>query len=342
MLISFVIPVFNTGQYLNRCVNSILNQSINDFEVIIIDDCSTDDSFDIARKFQYQDSRVSVYRNKANLLVGYSRNRGLDLAEGRYIWFVDSDDWISDNAIELWLNDLEFNRDIDVSVVGHFEFYEEKTRVTDRSPVSIDGVDDNFINFLIMTKGFHTMPFVYIFSKDFLIRNNIRFSEGVYYEDLLFVGKSIFLASDIQILMRSIYFYNKKNPRSITNVSTKKKIIDLLQAYDSLKNFLEDNDQFDTYQDFFLIRFLVFGIGRALYIYTQLQQVEKSDTELARELLNLRSFALLNSEILQLLNSFPETLDFSDEITKIWYKNNINFILQNKDSIFNELELIIT
>lgn len=100
MKISVIIPVFNVECFLERCIDSILAQTLNDIEIICIDDCSTDNSFEIISKYAGQDSRLRVYQNKKNIGQGLTRNRGIDLANGEYIAFVDSDDWIESDMYE--------------------------------------------------------------------------------------------------------------------------------------------------------------------------------------------------------------------------------------------------
>ena len=94
-MISIIIPVYNTEDYLHVCLNSILKQSYGDFEIICVDDASTDSSLEILEYFTKKDSRIKILKNDSNRGQGFSRNRGLDVAEGKYIFFLDSDDWIN-------------------------------------------------------------------------------------------------------------------------------------------------------------------------------------------------------------------------------------------------------
>ena len=99
-LISVIIPVYNVDKFLKRCLNSVLNQTLTDIEVICIDDCSHDKSFDILKEYSGMDNRVKCYKNEVNIGQGLTRNRGIDLACGEYIAFVDSDDWIEPDMYE--------------------------------------------------------------------------------------------------------------------------------------------------------------------------------------------------------------------------------------------------
>ena len=124
-MISIIIPVYNCEQSIDRCLASVLSQTYSDIEIIIIDDCSTDNSYKKCLSYQRSDNRVKVYRNDINQGVSYSRNRGIDKATGDYICFVDADDELyATNALELLYNpsydlvcgNFELIRDNEVSI----------------------------------------------------------------------------------------------------------------------------------------------------------------------------------------------------------------------------------
>lgn len=98
--ISFIVPVYNVEAYLNECVDSIIDQTCGDWELILIDDGSCDESPRICDEYAWQDNRIKVI-HQSNQGVAIARNAGLDVATGEWIWFVDSDDWIELNAISI-------------------------------------------------------------------------------------------------------------------------------------------------------------------------------------------------------------------------------------------------
>ena len=108
--ISVIIPVFNCEKYLDICITSVLMQSYQDYEIICIDDKSTDDSLTILKKYAKNDNRIKILTNDVNKGPGYCRNKGVDVAEGRYIFFLDSDDWINEEEMfsESYYDRLEF------------------------------------------------------------------------------------------------------------------------------------------------------------------------------------------------------------------------------------------
>ena len=96
--VSFIVPVYNAGKYLHRCIDSLMQQSFTDFEVLLVDDGSSDDSGKICNDYAAKDERVKVFR-KVNGGVSSARNLGLDNASGEYISFVDADDYLETNAM---------------------------------------------------------------------------------------------------------------------------------------------------------------------------------------------------------------------------------------------------
>ena len=341
MLLSIVVPVYNSAKYLKRCLDSVVNQTFTDFEIIIIDDSSNDDSFNIARQFQKKDKRIKLHRNTRNRLAGYCRNKGLSLSSGKFVWFVDSDDWLPKDAVSTWLEKTKDLTTTSVIIIGFFEHYKEgKPKRIERIPMSLEKGENAFINFLKLTKGFYPMPFIYIFSKEFLLKENIKFSVNTYYEDILFTGKTLLLAKKISMVREPLYYYNKQNEQSITQKSSGKKIIDLLDTYHELDAYIQKASNPEKYRDLFLIRFLIFGLGRALYMYSELPANEKKDENLISRLIKFRKFSLLKDETLHLLHSFSRTFNSSDKIVSRWYSTNLDFLLSKKKEIFDELELL--
>ena len=98
--ISVVLPIYNVGKYIEKCLESIQNQTFKDFEAICVDDCGTDNSIEIAQRFIEKDSRFKLVRHEHNRGLSAARNTGIDMATGEYIVFIDSDDWVEPTLLE--------------------------------------------------------------------------------------------------------------------------------------------------------------------------------------------------------------------------------------------------
>lgn len=111
--ISVIIPVYNVEEYLKECLDSVINQTLKEIEIICIDDCSTDSSYSILEEYAKKDSRIVLIKNKENMGVGYNRNIGIKEAKGEYIGFIDSDDYISEDYYEnLYNTAKKYNSDV--------------------------------------------------------------------------------------------------------------------------------------------------------------------------------------------------------------------------------------
>lgn len=111
MKFSVIIPVYNAANTIERCISSIVNNTFKDVEIIVIDDCSQDDSLNICRKIAAQNNNLHILHNECNRGVSYTRNRGLESAQGEYILFVDSDDWIEPTYLQSFEQALEENKE---------------------------------------------------------------------------------------------------------------------------------------------------------------------------------------------------------------------------------------
>lgn len=124
-MISVIIPVYNVESYLFVCLNSVLGQSFKDFEIICIDDASPDSSLDILKFFAEKDSRIKILENETNMGPGYCRNKCLETANGKYISFIEGNDFLSPNAFEILIKKAE-NDNLDVLMFKNIVFYDNK------------------------------------------------------------------------------------------------------------------------------------------------------------------------------------------------------------------------
>ena len=128
--ISIIIPVYNSEKLLKQCLDSVLNQTLNNIEIICVDDGSTDNSFEILKEYEKKDNRVIALTQK-NSGAGVARNKGVEIAKGKYIAFIDSDDWIEHDALEKLYNNIE-NNDSDMVLFNSIEHkpdYQFKKRI---------------------------------------------------------------------------------------------------------------------------------------------------------------------------------------------------------------------
>ena len=186
--LSIIIPVYNTEEYLPRCLNSCLEQDLpaNEYEIIAINDGSSDNSLQILNAYALKYPNIRVI-NQENRGLGATRNRGLNLAIGEYIWFVDSDDWVLENCL---LDIYENCKDVDILE-------------TDRAYLYKDHVV--YINIAKWTG----VP-GYIFNREFLIKNKLIFRENIYFEDSEFTPRVLYLSNKTVLYKKAIYYYYQR------------------------------------------------------------------------------------------------------------------------------------
>ena len=180
-LVTVIVPIYNSEQYLKRCLESLIKQTYQNIEIILVDDGSTDSSSEICDEYEKKENRVTVYHND-NHGVSYSRNFGIDRANGTYVLFVDSDDYIEIDYVEKLVHAIKQNK-CELAICGIKEIINNEIRIRKpRSIITEDLAKDywGMIDFLCV-------PFSKIYLKKIIDQYNIRFlTELNYAEDEVF------------------------------------------------------------------------------------------------------------------------------------------------------------
>lgn len=211
-LISIIIPVYNGEKYIKQCVESVLNQTYSPIEIIIINDGSTDSTSVILEEIALKNSCIK-YILKENSGVSNTRNIGLSMVKGYYIYFLDSDDWIDVNTLELLYEQFQANNQIDFVVSGLYLEYENRTKVIqtnncimDRNKALISLFNNGYIRPVVWGKLIKT---------SLLHKNNITFDQDIYYsEDVKFVVEMLTKSKQIAIITEPLYHYILNNNES--------------------------------------------------------------------------------------------------------------------------------
>ncbi|MEE1220147.1 MAG: glycosyltransferase family 2 protein [Ruminococcus sp.] len=211
--ISIVVPIYNSEKYLCNCIDSILCQSFDDFELILVDDGSTDSSASICDNYEKLDNRVNVI-HKTNGGVSKARNTGIDVASGKFICFIDSDDSVNSDYLEKLY--LAYENDIDLSVVGYNWIKNNcvtNFTVFNNEPETI--IDKNNIMFLY-EKVMISAPWCKLYKLDIIKENKLIFPEDLSLgEDLIFNFSYLDFVNRIKIINTPLYNYNTDNENSL-------------------------------------------------------------------------------------------------------------------------------
>ncbi len=249
--ISVIVPVYNVEKYLKNCLDSIIEQTFKDFEIICVNDGSTDNSRTILEEYKNKDSRILII-DKKNGGLSSARNYGLDKAKGEFISFVDSDDWIENTMLEkLYKNITELNSEISICAV---RLYDEQKAQSDESQkyFNLSFFDKTFDNRAFDYK--ETLPFIMdvcvmawnkLYRKSFLDKYNARFPDGLIFEDGPFFFSIYFKAQRVSIVRDFLYNYRINRKGSIVEKGGVHflDIIDVVELmYNSIKNLPCFND----------------------------------------------------------------------------------------------------
>lgn len=248
--ISIIIPVFNVKKYLKQCLDSVCNQTFSDIEIICVNDCSTDNSLQILQEFASKDKRFKIIDCKDNIGVSSARNRALECASGKYIGFVDSDDWIAPDYFET-LHSIITKLDLDIVVNTNIktvingqdvaQFYPNKTL-------------DNYVGFINSRKCIHKLiwnPWVHLCKKEFFDKYNIQFPDGYVLEDMYMQAVCFAYVDKIYITRDTLYHYRLSEDSIVGTLSQveMKSIKSHIKILDKIYDYYETNNLLDNVEE---------------------------------------------------------------------------------------------
>lgn len=234
ILFSVVVPIYNVEQYLERCIESIINQTYKNIEILLVNDGSKDNSYKIIEKYEKIDTRIKTI-NKENGGLSDARNFGINASTGEYIVLLDSDDYIEINSIELFYKSIKNEKpDILVNKVNVLNG-DVKSKIAHRIQPGIVFTGQEFLKQSLSTGGFSMVAVRNIYKKEFLTQNKLEFKKGILHEDEEFTPRA--MLSGKSVIGTDIYFYNyiiREN--SITTTKNKdKNAVDMIQTLKELE-----------------------------------------------------------------------------------------------------------
>lgn len=244
MLFSIIIPVYNVEKYLRQCLESVLGQTFSDWEAICVNDGSEDGSVAILGEFVERDSRIRVVE-QANAGLSAARNTGLRYAHGDYVLFLDSDDWLEENALEILSRNLEGEDMVCFSGRRYLEFEERHLpadRLTGRRYPS--GMDYYIENALQRRDFAFVCVVLRAYKRLFLMEHDLRFTEGIYHEDNLFTPQACYYAQRVKVIDSCLYDYRVRE-NSITTTFNPKRSCDMMRIANELAAFFIPKNGFD-------------------------------------------------------------------------------------------------
>lgn len=248
---SFIVPVYNTEKYLKKCLDSLVNQTYKDFEIIVVNDGSTDKSSSIISKYQKKYKNIIVI-DKENEGLSMARNRGVQKSSGKYIIFVDSDDYVSNKLLE------EVDKKIDDSDILRFQIAtedEEYTKINEYHEESFESMCGYDAFKYLSSYHFVEPAWCYVIRKNYYIENKFSFKKGVYHEDFGLIPYVIYKARKVKSIDFIGYYYIQRNGSIMNNndyKKTVKKAFDMIEQYKTMRLFAKNINRKNNLDDYFL------------------------------------------------------------------------------------------
>ena len=299
--VSVIVSMYNVENFIAECLTSLLNQTLKNIEVIVVDDCSTDNSAAVVKNFLPQfEGRLTLLSTKKNSgYPGIPRNLAMNQAHGKYITFVDSDDFIDDDALEKFFIAAEnFNADV-VHVEKCFTLKDGVTQIESTQEFS---VEENFLETADIGRrvvDFTEKKYLWwacnkLFRRDFLTKNNIKFPAMTTYEDLIFTFQCVICAKNYLRIPDNVYHYRIRNDslsrKGADGIEIAKNLIEAVKVFDKFmaaQKFFVDNPKY-KYEvlDFFVPNQLE-KIAKNLMVFNNFSAAEVYDF-FAREIFSVK------------------------------------------------------
>ncbi len=233
-LVSIIVPAYNASKTIDKCLDSLLNQTLKEIEIIVINDCSKDDTLKKLKKYK---NKIVLIDNKENLGPAGSRNKGLDIAKGKYIGFVDSDDWVATNMFELMSSKM--SDEVDLVACSRINVTKEGEKTV------INKNKDTDAHKFTKTSNYNCDK---LFKKEIIDKYNLRLPEEYSYaEDFAFGIRYKFYANKMCILEEPLYYYLADSEGSITN-SYKRNLLNIIKVLEDMIKFFKEQNSFEKYE----------------------------------------------------------------------------------------------
>ncbi|KZX16043.1 putative glycosyltransferase EpsJ [Methanobrevibacter cuticularis] len=250
--VSVIIPVYNVEKYLEQCLDSVVNQTLKEIEIICINDKSSDDSLAILEKYAKKDNRITIINNVKNNGGGFSRNEGLKLARGEYISFIDADDWVEEKMLEYTYNESKL-KNLDLLIFLAKNYDDITSQFYEIDYYNFKCLNDSFKNRLFYFDEvkdfifcFAVSPWLKLYKKELLDKSNAKFpEERVMHDNPFFYN--IFLSAERMELIEEYFYYRRRHKSSLVNMRGHR-CQDIIPIADHIINSFKYNNAFDYYK----------------------------------------------------------------------------------------------
>ena len=335
-LISIIAPIYCVEDYIHRCVDSLINQTYSNLEIILVDDGSPDNCGQICEEYAKKDHRVKVIHKK-NGGISSARNAGIDICKGKYIMFIDSDDYIAPTTIEHLYKDIT-STGADISICDYISFSDRVT-VKNKYPKKVFTVSgDDKYRYIAPSDVYSDYGVVSIVQWNKLFKakifKNLRYSEGKINEDEFIITSEFSLADKISYNLAPLYHYYQREGSTIHTFSINR--LDIIDAWEERIKFYTEHhlDQYLLPLAEMKIIFLIDFVGQYYNIvkknpkdYKILKRYLKNNAHYAKQMLHQKISRKTKFKILLLLYA-PSFLNYAFRLVKVK-----NFYMRDVDSV---------
>lgn len=318
--VSIIVPVYNVERYLAKCLDSCINQTFDDIEIICVNDGSTDRSLSVLEAYARLDDRIKIIA-KENGGLSSARNTGVKVAGGDYILYVDSDDFISQIAVESsYKNAVENNSDVVL-----FDYFLDVPNPQFRNVLTINAYGDKYVNSPFNIDNIENTVYKYtpiaawtkLYKREFLEKNNIVFKEGVYYEDVPYWAEVLIKANRITYLNQPLYSYFVGRDGQIMACNDKR-CFDVITVFQDVEKYFKECGYYERFKPVLDVVMIMHFIQKLKIIRVDLREklfnaYRKLNTNIDYELyknLGTQGFECSAVENFELLNNVETFEDF--------------------------------
>ena len=322
IVVSIVIPVYNTGKYLKKCLESVINQTFPNLQIILVNDGSTDDSIDIIQSYLCIDNRIE-FIDQSNGGAAKARNAGIKRVKGDYVFFVDSDDWIELDTIYKLL-ETSVKKDADVVIPNKFNNVYEDGRIVENLlfiDLPRESLEDFVVEVIIgQARAWRVSSVLY--KTEIIKNNNVLFPEGHIAEDVIFNLKFLAKAQTYSVLDYPTLNVNKRSG-SVTSRYNK----DLMETYfmiDDECNKYVKRTNYDSYKSRIAIESL---LCRNLIVFIRSELSNRNQMKLTKKISRLNSL-LKEERVRKAINTEKFIFPYWDRKSKVLYVATMRLLLK--------------
>ena len=309
--ISVVIPVFNTGKYVEKCLDSILKQTLKNIEIICVNDCSTDNSLEILQNLAKRDNRIKIMDLKENKGVSNARNTGIDLAQGEYIYLIDSDDWLDEDYLEEMLKKIKETK---ANVIINANFVNEYADANKKAYSKFNFLTKDFeiFNSKTVQKFFPPVIWTRLYKREYINKYNFRFPMVKCGAEDIYFAYACDLMQEKSYIFKGPYYHYSQHQTSAMHL--KERGFHYIESFKLLYNFLnKHNINLDDIKLFYVESLIIDNEQKFDFVKNYLDEIEN--------IFN-KNITIYNEQEKFLFKIIKESSDFKHFISK--YNPNIS------------------